>query len=92
MTMMKPTDPRVVHGLNEDAERALSKRHGLTNETAWWQPRAGKKLKDLSTPELNALAAGMQRCIEPAFDNKADDLLTKIKAELEERGNPLVTR
>src|SRR5690554_2475203 len=24
MTMMIPTDPRVVHGLNEDAERALT--------------------------------------------------------------------
>jgi len=65
----------------------------LTNETAWWQPRAGKKLKDLSTPELNALAAGMDLCLlKPAFDRDAAELLEKIKAELAERGNPLVTQ
>lgn len=90
MTMMKPTDPRVVHGLNEDAERALSERRGLTNETAWWQPRAGKKLKDLSTPELNALAAGLG--FVSGGGGERHQLYEKVKAELEERGNPLVTR
>lgn len=62
----------------------------LTNETAWWQPRAGKKLKDLSTPELNALAAGLG--FVSGGGGERHQLYEKVKAELEERGNPLVTR
>lgn len=61
----------------------------LTNEKAWWQPRLGKRLKDLSTPELNALAAGIEHGLRQ--EGGTDDLLGKVNAELEERGNPLET-
>lgn len=67
----------------------------LTNETAWWQPRAGKKLKDLPTAELNALAAGIERALYWAGRHQScpvgEEMLAKLRAELVERGNPLVT-
>lgn len=79
------------------AERVALAMPELTDEKAWWQPRLGKKLKDLSTAELNALAAGMQRCIgsnvekRVAEDVEDIEILDKIKAELAQRGNPLET-
>jgi len=70
------------------------------------QPRLGKRLKDLSTPELNALIAGFNRVLDmpnrmPNSDARLaleihlkpfSDLAAKIHSELTERGNPLVTR
>lgn len=65
---------------------------GLTDERAWWEPRKQRRLADLTTGELTALAAGMELCLEPALGVQADELLRKVKTELEARGNPLVTR
>lgn len=76
----------------------------LTNETAWWQPRAGKQLKNLATPELQALAAGLDtvlgefgscgaaHCNKSSGLQKSTAILSAVKAELAERGNPLVTQ
>lgn len=68
--------------------------NALTNETAWWRPRAGRKLNTLSTPELTAVAAGMDRALSEAQTDNPDTarLLETIKAELQSRGEPLETR
>lgn len=40
----------------------------LTNETAWWQPRLGKKLKDLSIPRLISAGIAACRCMSSKMD------------------------